>query len=41
VRGRLVQKALINGDFFTRPQRLILDLEAALMGKKAQPGGAA
>jgi lipoate-protein ligase A len=38
LRGRLVQKALINGDFFTRPQRLILDLEAALMGKKAQPG---
>jgi lipoate-protein ligase A len=37
MRGRLVQKALINGDFFTHPQRLGLDLEAALMGKKADP----
>ena len=35
--GRLVQKALITGDFFSVPQRLIYDLECELMGKKAQP----
>lgn len=35
--GRRVQKALIAGDFFCRPQRLVLDLEAALMGHKARP----
>ena len=37
VRGRLIQKALFNGDFFTNPRRLIMDLEAHLMGKKADP----
>ena len=37
VRGRLIQKALFNGDFFTSPQRLVMDLEAHLMGKKADP----
>jgi lipoate-protein ligase A len=36
-RGRRVQKALISGDFFSQPQRLIYDLEAALMGAKAEP----
>ncbi|BEQ14819.1 lipoate--protein ligase family protein [Desulfoferula mesophila] len=35
-RGARVQKALISGDFFARPQRLVPDLEAALMGAKAQ-----
>ena len=35
--GRLVQKALISGDFFSRPQRLIRDLEAGLIGVKANP----
>jgi len=35
--GRRVQKALIAGDFFCQPQRLVLDLEAALMGLKADP----
>lgn len=34
--GARVQKALISGDFFARPQRLVPDLEAALMGAKAQ-----
>jgi lipoate-protein ligase A len=37
-RGRLLQKALISGDFFSQPQRLVFDLEAFLMGKKADPG---
>ncbi len=37
--GRLVQRALITGDFFSRPQRLVMDLEAALMGLKAEPAG--
>ncbi len=36
-RGLRVQKALISGDFFSQPQRLIMDLEAALMGLKAKP----
>jgi lipoate-protein ligase A len=36
-RGLRVQKALISGDFFSQPQRLIMDLEAALMGSKAMP----
>jgi lipoate-protein ligase A len=36
-RGARVQKALISGDFFSRPQRLVRDLEAALLGVKAQP----
>ncbi|MEW5912681.1 MAG: DUF116 domain-containing protein [Thermodesulfobacteriota bacterium] len=36
-RGSRVQRALISGDFFCRPQRLVLDLEAALMGVKAKP----
>jgi lipoate-protein ligase A len=36
--GRMVQKAFISGDFFCRPQRLMLDLEAALLGAKARPG---
>jgi lipoate-protein ligase A len=36
-RGLRVQKALITGDFFAQPQRLIMDLEAALMGQKAKP----
>jgi lipoate-protein ligase A len=36
-RGLRVQKALITGDFFAQPQRLIMDLEAALMGSKAKP----
>jgi lipoate-protein ligase A len=36
--GRRVQRALITGDFFSQPQRLVFDLEAALMGKKADPG---
>lgn len=36
-RGSRVQKALLTGDFFSRPQRLVMDLEAALMGLKAQP----
>lgn len=35
--GRLVQRALITGDFFSRPQRLVMDLEAALMGVRAEP----
>ncbi len=35
--GRRVQKALVTGDFFSQPQRLIFDLEAWLMGKKAEP----
>jgi lipoate-protein ligase A len=37
--GRLVQKAFISGDFFCRPQRLVLDLEAALLGARANPEG--
>ena len=36
-RGARVQKALISGDFFGRPQRLVADLEAALLGQKAAP----
>jgi lipoate---protein ligase len=36
-RGNRVQRALISGDIFCRPQRLVLDLEAALMGVKAKP----
>ncbi len=36
-RGARVQKALISGDFFARHQRLVPDLEAALLGAKAQP----
>ena len=36
-RGQRVQKALITGDFFSRPQRLVMDLEASLMGAKADP----
>ncbi|MCB2226121.1 MAG: DUF116 domain-containing protein [Desulfarculaceae bacterium] len=36
-RGARAQKALISGDFFSRPQRLVADLEAALMGAKAEP----
>jgi lipoate-protein ligase A len=36
-RGARVQKTLITGDFFSRPQRLVMDLEAALLGQKAQP----
>lgn len=36
-RGARVQKALISGDFFANPQRLVPDLEAALLGVKAQP----
>ncbi len=36
-RGARVQKALISGDFFSRPQRLVADLEAALMGARAEP----
>ena len=40
-RGRLIQKALITGDFFSHPQRLVMDLEAALMGIKAEPRQAA
>jgi len=36
-RGLRVQKALISGDFFAQPQRLVFDLEAALMGQKAKP----
>ncbi len=36
-RGRRIQKALISGDFFCRPQRLVRDLEAALMGLPARP----
>ncbi len=36
-RALRVQKALITGDFFSRPQRLVFDLEAALMGQKAKP----
>ncbi len=36
-RGRRLQKALITGDFFCRPQRLVRDLEAALMGLPARP----
>lgn len=36
-RGARVQKALLTGDFFSRPQRLVMDLEAALLGQKAQP----
>ncbi|MBI4797905.1 MAG: DUF116 domain-containing protein [Desulfarculus sp.] len=36
-RGNRVQKALLTGDFFSRPQRLVMDLEAALLGQKAQP----
>ena len=36
-RGSRIQKALITGDFFSRPQRLVMDLEAALMGQKAKP----
>ena len=35
--GRLVQKAFISGDFFCRPQRLMPDLEAALLGARARP----
>ncbi len=35
--GRRVQKALITGDFFSRPQRLVMDLEAALLGRKIEP----
>ncbi|RJX31660.1 MAG: DUF116 domain-containing protein [Desulfarculus sp.] len=36
-RGSRVQRAFISGDFFCRPQRLVLDLEAALLGVKAKP----
>lgn len=36
-RGKRIQKALITGDFFSQPQRLVFDLEAALMGQKAEP----
>ncbi len=36
-RGTRVQKALITGDFFSQPQRLVMDLEAALMGCRAEP----
>ncbi|MFH1036238.1 MAG: DUF116 domain-containing protein [Pseudomonadota bacterium] len=36
-RGARVQKALISGDFFSHPQRLVMDLEAALLGQKALP----
>jgi lipoate-protein ligase A len=32
-----VQKALISGDFFSRPQRLVRDLEAALIGCRVDP----
>jgi lipoate-protein ligase A len=34
--GKTVRQALIVGDFFTAPNRLIHDLEAALVGSKAQ-----
>lgn len=36
-RGQRVQKALITGDFFSRPQRFVYDLEAFLLGQKAEP----
>src|SRR5574340_970965 len=36
--GRRVRQALIVGDFFTVPVRLIHDLEAALVGVVAEPG---
>jgi lipoate-protein ligase A len=32
-----VQKALISGDFFSQTQRLVMDLEAALVGTRAAP----
>ena len=35
--GRRVRQALIVGDFFARPDRLIYDLEAALVGVVAKP----
>ena len=35
-KGKRVQKALVSGDFFSSPQRLIFDLEAHLMGKRAE-----
>ena len=35
-KGQRVQKALISGDFFSQPQRLVFDLEAHLMGKRAR-----
>ena len=35
-KGQRVQKALISGDFFSQPQRVIFDLEASLMGKRAR-----
>ena len=34
---RIVRQVLICGDFFTAPNRLIHDLEAALVGVRAQP----
>ncbi len=37
--GRRVRQALIVGDFFARPGRLIYDLEAALVGVVAKPDG--
>ncbi|MFH1059372.1 MAG: DUF116 domain-containing protein [Pseudomonadota bacterium] len=40
-RGQRVQKALISGDFFSQPQRFVFDLEAALMGQKAEPAALA
>ncbi|MCB2185803.1 MAG: DUF116 domain-containing protein [Deltaproteobacteria bacterium] len=40
-RGQRVQKALFSGDFFSRPQRLVRDLEAALLGRKADAAGLA
>ncbi len=35
--GRHVRQALISGDFFAIPSRLVHDLEAALVGAPAQP----
>ncbi len=35
--GKTVRQVLICGDFFTTPNRLIHDLEAALVGTKANP----
>ena len=40
-RGLRVANALITGDFFSHPQRLIMDLEAALKGRKAKPAALA
>ncbi len=36
-RGDRIRQALLTGDFFCRPSRFVLDLEAALRGVKAEP----